>query len=653
MDDQNSMPQSPPPEGFEAFANTVTTPGTEPAAHPGVAQEPDAVQPPEGFTEFAGGQSPEGFEQFAGTQPDADEAKYTTPGQQALATAEGAAQGVLGPLATAGELGLSKLGVPGVSAEDQKQRAEHNPLKHSIAQAATLAASMYTGIGEAGLAANAAEHLLPAATSILGKVGSAALSGAIQSGIVQAGDEMSKAMLGQGDPETPVSSALSHIGAAGLLGGAFGGLFNISGQGISKGLEAVENAKMGTKAENLLAGMGMATKAYEAGVPLHEAEEHITKAFSDSGMGDHFNYKNYKDGVNLYYNGLQNAVNHVVGNAVNSAAGTVGNMVGGVPGAVGAFKASDKYLLPILEKVLDKPLMGANKLLAPAVMNALSKGETSGLYDLMNYATSVSKGAKAINNGVESIFKGGGQQVVNEIASDRDKEKIKDYIEQGGMNKEMQNATDQPPEGFPGFAEGGKVPQMPVKGANFSALYPDQNILASSAKSRVSTYLTSLKPQSIQQKLPYDKAMPSAPAERAYNRAVEIAAAPNSILKHIKDGTLLAEHVKHMTSMYPELTSHLQKKLTERMMESQLEEEHPSYKTKMAMSMFLGSALESNMTPGGIQAAQMTYAPKASPQPGPGQNKSGVKKGTSTLGKSNKEYSTLSQAGEQDRTVRD
>ena len=199
--------------------------------------------------------------------PEDQPTDYTTPGQQLKTVAEGLGQGIAGPLATLAETKLM-----GVDPKDIAARQEANPIEHGVSQAVALAGSMMTGIGEAGVLAKVVPEV-----EAFGKLGSAIFKGAIESGLYQGGDEVTKGMLGQGDPEAPVSSALAHMGAAALLGGVGSGVFNVIGRGSQSGLQALENAKVGTRAESVLAGMGAAAKAHGEGIPAEEAEEYVLK----------------------------------------------------------------------------------------------------------------------------------------------------------------------------------------------------------------------------------------------------------------------------------------------------------------------------------------------------------------------------------------
>jgi len=160
--------------------------------------------------------------------------------------------------------------------------------------------------------------------------------------------------------------------------------------------------------------------------------------------------------------------------------------------------------------------------------------------------------------------------------------------------------------------------------------FPDQNILMNAAKGRVSQYLTSLKPQENTPRLPFDPKPDQTTAHKAYDDAVSIAAKPLSVVKNIKNGSITTDQLKHLTQLYPEVYSQLSKKITAGITQSQLNDETVPYKTRQAMSLFLGTPLDSTMSPTSIQAAQMVFKAKQSPQP-QGQPPKMGKKGTSNL----------------------
>lgn len=195
---------------------------------------------------------------------------YGTTGQQALAGAEGVAQGVTGPLIpslesagnsvyqlgkwvasgfkTPDTLEEANAGLHPFNAKEQLARQEANPWTHGIGETAGLVGGVLTGTGIGSTFNNAAESAVSSMEA--NSIGKAAIQGAISSGLFQGNDEVSKMLLN--DPEASASSALTNIGATGLLGlgtGAVGGL-------IGKGLDKFQ---IGSKIDNFLQGAGNAS----------------------------------------------------------------------------------------------------------------------------------------------------------------------------------------------------------------------------------------------------------------------------------------------------------------------------------------------------------------------------------------------------------
>lgn len=559
-----------------------------------------------------------------------DKDKYSTPGQQALTVAEGVGKGFAGPIATAAELGLSKMGVPGLSAEEQEGRQAANPVEHGTAEAAGLGLGLYTGVGELGLLAKIPE------VAALGKVGGAVVKGAIEMGAIQGGDEISKAMLGQGDPEAPVSAALAHVGAAALYGGVTGGVFGVIGYSASK-LQDVAMKKLEDNATGWLVGFGVA-----ASVKNGSASPELMEAIEKAGDQKLLN-KAVRDGIQSFDKMHNFATSQTVKSAADLTGGLIGSSIGGVPGALVGAAVAHKVVVPTLEKMVGKTLGMASKRIEPAIFRMISTGNTMGTGKIVNYATKVSKGVAMIHNGVEGLFKSGGSSVIDAYATEKDREKLKKFIEEGGLNKQIENQLQSQPQ--PAFAEGGVIDQNPQVALGVdpvARVFPEQAALMNAAKGRIYNYLNSLRPQDNPQKLPFDVEMKNPSQERMYNRALDIANQPLTILNHIKNGELTPETLKHFTSMYPELHNHLNKKITERMLQAQMDEEKPSYKVRQSMSLFLGAPLDSSFTPASIMAAQGVYAQQqAMQQPQPGGK---PKKGTSSMSKISQSYQTEDQA---------
>lgn len=148
-------------------------------------------------------------------------AKHSTPGQQALTFAEGAAK----DLTFGASTGLERLA--GVNPQEIRDREEVNPGLHTAGEVAGLASSalipggQLRTMGRAGEAVAAATGLAEhAAAPLIQKMGYQAAKQATEMAMLQGGDEVSKAFAG--DPEQSLQTAMTDIGLSSLLGGGLG-----------------------------------------------------------------------------------------------------------------------------------------------------------------------------------------------------------------------------------------------------------------------------------------------------------------------------------------------------------------------------------------------------------------------------------------------
>lgn len=178
-----------------------------------------------------------------------EQERFTGTGQKVLAGVEGLAEGLLGPIATGAEEGLSRLGVPGISAEERVKRAEYNPYTRGTAEAvgfiapaiaslgssaALKGAAKFTQAGLIGTAEKAAAKQLglKAEAGFVNQLGEQAIKGAFGATLYQGGKEISAAF--NQDPNQTAQSAIANIGMAGILGGVFGGAFGAAATGLKK-----------------------------------------------------------------------------------------------------------------------------------------------------------------------------------------------------------------------------------------------------------------------------------------------------------------------------------------------------------------------------------------------------------------------------------
>lgn len=513
-----------------------------------------------------------------------DEDKYGTPLQQAGTVAEGLAQGIAGPLATAAELGLSKLGVPGMSAEDIKGRAETNPTEHGLAQVAGFAAGLFTGASEAKLAAGVAEHLVPEA---MGRIGAAALNGAIQSGIFAGSDEITKAMIGQGNPEHPVAGAIANVGAAGLLGAATGGAFGTLGKGVQKLGEYLEKSNFSTKAAQFLQGVGLGSSLTPEQLPeyLKMAEHASTPEWTKKGLKT---FELLQSKAAGYAEGA--LLGQLTSNKDDSTTERLAKM------AVFGFLGS-------------KVNSYAARKFAPVLYKILGNGHPEGIAESLSYWMKAQRGESQMVKGVESLFDYGNSKAIEFLDPGKDNELLDKYIKDGGINTQIQKENQAIPQ-EPGFAHGGDVTPPVTKADGIAKHFPEQNILINSAKARVSNYLQANQPRPLNNKLAFDNTHKDPNSEHVYNRLLTLANQPLRVLNHVKDGSLLPQHVDALKSMYPELHGQLSKKMMEKVVDKVHKGEKPPYHVRQSLSLFMGQDLDSSLTPASIQAAQNVFAQK-------------------------------------------
>lgn len=571
-----------------------------------------------------------------------DTSKYGTPEQQAITAAEGLARGASFGLSTGLEtsLGLAK-------PEDIAGRQQENPLIAAGADATGTVGSMFVpGVGEGWLLGKAAKAIVPIAeeANALAKVGRLALRGMIETAGFATGEEISDAFLHKGHDAEAVASHIIGSGATGLL---VGGTFGAS----AEGLQAIQNAKLGEYLDNFAIGLGRAANGdadpkviksiyKEAGLDLPKGFEHGIKFYNELG-----------DVVSEQI--LKRAPSTAVAGALGTVGGRLAGPVGAVIGTTTGYKLAEKWIDPAAEKLASKyaPTI-TKKVLVPIMLQAIKTGETTGLSNVLNYGTKAAQGAKLMNKAVDSLLKVGSQEAINFEMSERDNDRLNKYIENGGINQQIDELKHD--QGDQQFAEGGRVIPKPIKEVDgLSRLYPEQHLMITATKGRVSNYLNSIRPVEAVNKPLFDTKYEDPRKKRAYHSALNIANQPLSVLKHVQDGTLKIEHVQHLSHMYPEVHASLSKKITDKLMEHQKDGTRPPYKVRQGLSLLLGAPLDSSFTPESIQAAQATFVPKQQPQKQQEQQ-SKNKKSTAPLGKkTNKMYQTATQDAEEDRISRD
>lgn len=329
----------------------------------------------------------------------------------------------------------------------------------------------------------------------------------------------------------------------------------------------------------------------------------------------------------------------------------IGYKVGGVGGAIAGFGIGT--VLPYLQEAAGRKI---KDYAVPAILNALGHEAPEAAGAALEHADSIVKGNALLKKAIDGVFSGG-KAARLEISS-KNKDKIRDFVEGGGVTQQTQNQLQmsQPAQMAPvqNFAEGGMVkaykpPPPPNPNAppdRLGSVYPAQNMLMTAAKGRVYDYLNNMRPKDDPPAAPFDVKVKNTAAEKKYDKALDIAASPVSVLHHIQNGTLDIEHMQHMKQMWPEVYNQMAKSLTQRISEEQIKGQKPSYKVRQSMSLFLGAPLDSSMKPENIMAAQNVFMRQNQQKSQAGQPAKAKKGSSSALTKVSENYRTPNQSAE-------
>lgn len=174
---------------------------------------------------------------------------------------------------------------------------------------------------------------------------------------------------------------------------------------------------------------------------------------------------------------------------------------------------------------------------------------------------------------------------------------------------------------------------------------PGHGVAMGSVAGRAVAYLNSIRP--VTEKVGMlDRSREPSQAEKAQHfRALQIAEQPLMVLKHVKDGTVTPKDVQTIKTLYPDLYGRMSQKIMDQIVTMDAKGKSIPYNTRLSLSTFLQSPLDSTMLPQAIQKAQPVANPsQAQAQAGPAPMKSNGS--MKALGKSNKMAMTTLQSRE-------
>ncbi len=141
---------------------------------------------------------------------------------------------------------------------------------------------------------------------------------------------------------------------------------------------------------------------------------------------------------------------------------------------------------------------------------------------------------------------------------------------------------------------------------------------------RAIQYLASQRPNT-ETAAPLDaKREPTAVEKHKYNSALDMAQQPLLIMDKIQKGTLTPQDMQTVQTIYPNLYKNLQQKVMGQVMEMKRKGQTLPYAQRLQVSNFLGTPLDSTLTPQGILNLQMV---QSSPQKSQSDNQQGTSGG--------------------------
>jgi hypothetical protein len=328
----------------------------------------------------------------------------------------------------------------------------------------------------------------------------------------------------------------------------------------------------------------------------------------------------------------------LVGGTTGAALGHTLGIPGGaaVGGAAGSWLGAmaDKYGAKAYYDVLGKIAqrapaeLGAGRLKAQhaalPIARAILAEEPSGAgaKAAIDYTRAVVSGESRVTSAVRATVERDGTSLLHLEPSQGDKDRVRKMAEAAQAD--------------PG--------QMLQERNDLAEHMPDNATALVSSKARAAAYLGTLRPQPVTG-LPFDEQYTDEQAERRYDRALEVAASPLVVMRHVQKGTLEPDHVKDLNAMYPALGQFIRGKVFEGVVSAKHSDVKPSYEVRQGLSLLLGEPMDSTFLPQSIAAAQAPYQAKAAQAQQPQVTKTKLSSGgKSHLSKLSQAYATSDQA---------
>lgn len=275
------------------------------------------------------------------------------------------------------------------------------------------------------------------------------------------------------------------------------------------------------------------------------------------------------------------------------------------------------------------------KTMLPAIVKPLLEGvsNSSGLKAASEFGAAFMKGEAILSKGAKNLFKATSEVIPTSlIPTAFERSRLDKFVAQSQVNPQMlQKIADN----------------------HLGTYLPGHGQALGQTTGNAVQYLNSINPDKPKQ-LPLDTdRKPSTVEKASYENALNIAQQPMMVVQKIKDGTVTAQDVAHLNSLYPALYNEMKTRISEEMTNhlskgnsntgSRIENSKYGipYKTRIGLSLFLGQPLDSTMTPTNILAAQPSGGQPQAPAANAPQQ--GTKHSMAALNKLSLQYQTQGQ----------
>ena len=206
---------------------------------------------------------------------------------------------------------------------------------------------------------------------------------------------------------------------------------------------------------------------------------------------------------------------------------------------------------------------------------------------MVDYTRKAIEGAQLINKTVIDTIKNSPVIIpINLKPSEKDKEKLDKRVKEFGDNPSA----------------------MLDLYKNFNHYMDDHGMAIAAASAGAVSYLNSIRPIERKESPLDDPTPPSQFEKQNYDVALSLAYQPLMILEDIQNGTLNSIKLGHLQKLFPDLYANLRYKMMDELVNVTTKNEKIPYKTRMGLSLFLGTPLDSTMKPEGIMALQPKMA---------------------------------------------